>query len=57
MHKFDHEAMNAKLDLLICGCDRNYARSAAAECFEKVSMLETLLSMYSEGSDIDMINS
>lgn len=57
MHKFDHEAMNARLDLLICGCDRNYARSAAAECFEKVSLLETLLSMYSEGSDIDMINS
>ena len=57
MHKFDHEAMNAKLDLLICGCDYNYARSAAEECFGKVSMLESLLGMYSEGSDIDMINS
>ena len=57
MYKFDHEAMNAKLDLLICGCDYNYARSAAEECFGKVSMLESLLGMYCEGSDIDMINS
>lgn len=57
MHKFDHEAMNAKIDLLICGCDYDYARSAAIDCFGKISMLETLLSMYFEGSDIDMINS
>ncbi len=57
MHRFDHEAMNTKLDLLICGADHKYALSAAAECFDKVDMLETLLSMYREGSDIDMINS
>ena len=56
MHRFDHEAMNTKLDLLICGTDHKYALSAAAECFERVDMLETLLSMYREGSDIDMIN-
>ena len=56
MHRFDHEAMNTKLDLLICGADHKYALSAAAECFDKVDILETLLSMYREGSDIDMIS-
>lgn len=50
MHKFDHEAMNAKLDLLICGCDYNYARSAAEECFGKVSMLEVCLECIPRGA-------
>lgn len=56
MFTFDYEAMNTKLDLLICGGDSDYARSAAYECYERLGNLESLLSMYREGSDINMVN-
>lgn len=57
MHKFDREAMNTTFDLLITKeVDYPTASSAAAEVFDQTERLETLLSMYYEGSDIQMIN-
>lgn len=57
MHEFDTEAMNTNMVIRICGVEYNYARSAALECFHDLEMLESLLSVYIEGSDISMINS
>ena len=33
MHRFDSEAMNTNIDVLICGVEYNYARSAAIDAF------------------------
>lgn len=57
MHRFDSEAMNTNIDVLICGVEYNYARSAAIDAFADLAMMESLMSMYREGSDISMVNS
>ena len=56
VHSFRHEAMNTWFEIHIRDADEDYARQAATEAFREVDRLETLLSKFREGSDIDILN-
>jgi thiamine biosynthesis lipoprotein len=53
---FTHEAMRTTFQLRICGGSEDLCRDMAHECFEHVDLLESKLSRFIEGSDIDQIN-
>ncbi|MBC9868423.1 MAG: hypothetical protein F7O42_11190 [Opitutae bacterium] len=48
--------MNTWFEILIRDADEHYARQAAAEAFREIDRLETVLSKFREGSDIDILN-
>ena len=56
MHSFRHEAMNTWFEIHIRDADEQYARQAAAEAFREIDRLESLLSKFREGSDVDILN-
>ncbi len=49
--------MNTSMNILISHEERNYAKSAAFDCFSEVEALEQILSLYRFGSDISCVNS
>ena len=55
-HTFDYELMNTSLQILLPNIDEQYAKSAAYDCYCKLSIVEDLISMYRTGSDIAMLN-
>ena len=56
VHSFRHEAMNTWFEIHIRDADEHYARQAATEAFREIDRLETLLSKFHEGSDVDILN-
>lgn len=56
VHRFGHEAMSTKFEVLIDGQEYEYARQAAGAVFRRIDHLENLLSKYNPGSDIGQIN-
>ena len=56
VHTFRHEAMNTWFEIHIRDADEQYARQAAAEAFREIDRLESILSKFREGSDIDILN-
>ncbi len=48
--------MNTSLNILIAHADKNYAKSAAFDCFADIEALEQILSLYRFGSDVSCIN-
>lgn len=55
-YTFQHEAMAANLSLWVSGVDRDYAKQAAFEFFQRVDEVESKLSLYQESSDVTRIN-
>lgn len=53
---FTHDAMNTSFQLRICGGSEAHSRDMAHQCFEQLDLLESKLSRFIEGSDIDRIN-
>jgi FAD:protein FMN transferase len=56
VHSFRHIAMNTWFELSLVGVDFDYARKASSAAFIEIDRLERLLSRYSEGSDVDILN-
>lgn len=56
IHKFRHDAMNTWFEMSIRTADKSLARSAATEAFREIDRLESLLSRFREGSDVDILN-
>ncbi len=48
--------MNTSLNILIAHADKNYAKSAAFDCFADIEALEQILSLYRFGSDVSCVN-
>lgn len=55
-HRFSHEAMATRFEVLVAGEARDYAQQAAAAVFAEVDAIEGVLSRYVESSDITQIN-
>ena len=55
-HRFAHEAMATTFELFIADTDQDNARHAAHEAFSLVDRLESLLSRFSQCSDIAQVN-
>ena len=49
-------AMGCEFELILCGRDRCYLRSAAEEAFEEVERLEEQMSVFIPTSEISHIN-
>jgi len=56
MHSFDRNLMNTSFEILIPNGERNYAKSAAFDCFDETEALEAVLSLYRFGSDVSCVN-
>ena len=56
LHRFDHNAMAATFEIIICCEDENYSRQAAGAAFEELDWIEKELSRFIESSDISQIN-
>lgn len=56
VHRFAHEAMATRFEVVVAGRDARYAGEAAAELFREVDRYERLLSRHDPGSDISQIN-
>jgi thiamine biosynthesis lipoprotein len=56
VHSFRHQAMNTWFELSLVGVEPGYARKASVAAFNEIDRLEGLLSRYSEGSDVDILN-
>ncbi len=55
-HRFTHDAMNTTFTLRIIEPDPAIARDMARECFERIILLESILSRFVEDSEVSRIN-
>ena len=56
LHSYRHQAMNTWFEIKLHTDDRQLARAVATEAFREIDRLETLLSRFQEGSDVDILN-
>ncbi len=56
VHKYEHEAMSTRFELMIRIEDEQIAQSAAWNAFQKIDKLEKLLSRFADGSDVTVIS-
>ena len=56
MHRFEHEAMNTSMEIVIDGVTKSYAASAADDAFWVLKNLEEQLSMFVSYSEISVLN-
>lgn len=54
-HRFQHDAMAAVFEIIICYDDPEYARQAAYAAFDRIDRIEQQLSRFVENSDISQI--
>jgi thiamine biosynthesis lipoprotein len=56
LHRFAHEAMTTRFEVVVAGGSARYAGEVASELFREVDRYERLLSRHDPGSDISQIN-
>ncbi len=56
VHRYGHNAMASKFELILPNVDGSFAEGVAAEAFEEIDRLELELSRFVESSDISQIN-
>lgn len=56
VHRFAHEAMTTRFEVMVAGGSPRYAGEVAVELFREVDRYERLLSRHDPGSDIAQIN-
>ena len=56
LHRFAHEAMTTRFEVIVAGGSARYAGEVATEVFREVDRYERLLSRHDPGSDIAQIN-
>ena len=56
VHKYEHEAMSTRFELMVRTGDEALAQSAAWTVFQKIDKLELLLSRFIDGSDVSAIS-
>jgi thiamine biosynthesis lipoprotein len=56
VHRFAHEAMGTTFEVLIAGCEGDYAGQASQAIFHQVDRLEALFSRFNAASEVSQIN-
>jgi FAD:protein FMN transferase len=56
VHRFAHYAMSTLFEVLVGGCDEEYAAQAAQAAFGEIERIERLFSRFDPGSEISRIN-
>ena len=56
VHKYEHEAMSTRFELMVRCEDESIAHSAAWRVFQQIDKLEQLLSRFMDGSDVNVLS-
>jgi thiamine biosynthesis lipoprotein len=56
LHRFAHEAMTTRFEVIVAGGSARYGGEVATELFREVDRYERLLSRHDPGSDVSQIN-